>query len=136
MLKKAVLHHHSLLRQLASFNFYTKEYQTLMEEVTKIAHFMLEVFGCNNIYTAEYGKNAIKRMPLPFVLDEKSREIWLQLFVQTLQDLSFPKDNLAEFWNWIELFSLRFLDTSRLHHLPKRLYFESMHAQFDTLLAT
>jgi len=132
MLKKIVLHHHSLLRQLASFNFYTQEYQSFMEEVTKISQFMLEIFGCNTVYTNEYGFDDIENMQTPFSLDERGREIWLQLFAQTLSDLSFPQKNLAEFWSWVELFSLRLLNTAQLNHLPKRFYFESIKNVFES----
>ena len=132
MLHKIVLHHYSLLRQLASLNFYVKEYQTFMAEVTKISHFMIEVFGCSKIYTNEYGLDAMSSMQTPFLMDERSREIWLRLFAQSLRDLSFPSKNLAEFWDWIELFSLRLLDTSSLKSLPKRFYFESIKAEFES----
>lgn len=127
---KVILHHHSLLRQIAVVNFYVKEYQSFMEEVTKIAHFMIEAFGCGQIYTREYGQRAMSTTQKPFYMDEKSREVWLKLFAKTLQDVAFPHAMLAEFWSWIELFSLRMLNTSTLTNLPKRFYFESIQGAF------
>lgn len=130
MLLQIVLHHHVLLRRIASANFYAQEYQFFMEEITKIAHFMIEAFGCNNVYTNEYGLNAMNRTEKPFTMSEKEREIWLELYAQTLKDLAFPKKFLAEFWNWIEVFSLRILDTKTLKNLPQRFYFTSIKNVF------
>lgn len=129
---KVILHHHSLLRQIAVVNFYRQEYQSFMEEVTKIAHFMIEAFGCGQIYTREYGQSAMSATPKPFYMDENSREVWLRLFAKTLREVAFPQTILAEFWNWIELFSLRMLNTSALSTLPKRFYFESMKGEFES----
>lgn len=129
---KVILHHHSLLRQIAVVNFYREEYQSFMEEVTKIAHFMIEAFGCGQIYTKEYGQSAMSLTQKPFYMDENSREVWLRLFAKTLREMAFPQTMLAEFWNWIELFSLRMLNTSALSTLPKRFYFESMKGEFES----
>ena len=131
MLTKTILHHYTLLRRRASFYFYANEYQVFMEEVTKIAQFMLEAFGCTHAYSLEYGKNAITTLQPPFVLSEQSREVWINLFIQALQEVSFPKDTLVAFWSWIELFSLRTLDQASLKTLPKRFYFESIKETFD-----
>ena len=131
MLRKIVLHHYSLLRQLASLNFYSKEYQVFMDEVTKISHFMIEAFGCNKLYTSEAGLEAMSHLQMPSLMDERSREVWLRLFAQTLRDVSFPKKDLADFWNWIELFSLHILDTSHLETLPQRFYFEVIKDAFE-----
>lgn len=129
-LTKLFLHHYGLMRQMASFAFYSHEYQTFMEETTKIAHFMIEAFGCNNLYTKEYGARAMRELALPFNLNENARELWLKLLAQTLKDVDFPKDMLAPFWEWMELFSLRLLDTNTLKHLPKRYYYQSIEPSF------
>lgn len=124
---KTILYHYSLVRQIASKNFYQKEYRDFMDEVTKIAHFTTEVFGCNTIYTNEYGFINEKNFEnLPFKLDEKMRELWLNAYVQTLKEMNFPQKDLPEFWNWLELFSLHLLNTSHIEKLPKRFYFESI----------
>lgn len=124
---KTILYHYTLVRNIASKNFYQKEYQDFMNEVTKIAHFMTEALGCNTIYTHEYGFMVKTNFEnLPFMLDEKMRELWLNAYVKTLKEMNFPQKNLPEFWNWLELFSLHVLNTSTLTKLPKRFYFESV----------
>ncbi len=130
-LTRLIVHHHSLFRQMAAVNFYQKEYQTIMDEVTKAAHFMMEALGCGKIYTMEYGLDGMLNGQKPFLMDEQTREIWLKLYINTLRDFSFPKKILAEFWNWIELFSLRMLNTASLKHLPKRFSFESIKREFE-----
>ena len=130
-LTRLIVHHHSLFRQMAAVNFYLKEYQTIMDEVTKVAHFMMEALGCGKIYTNEYGLDAMSTMQKPFLMDARTREIWLKLYIKTLRDFSFPKKILAEFWDWLELFSLRMLNTASLEKLPKRYYFESIKKEFE-----
>lgn len=130
MITKTILYHFSLMRKIASQNFYLNEYQDLMDEVIKIAHFMTEALGCSAIYTNEYGCTALLDSKLPFNLSENARELWLNLYIQTLKDVNFPKNMLPDFWNWLELFSLYLLDTSTLQSLPKRFYFESIQKSF------
>ena len=132
-LTRLIVHHHSLFRQIAAVNFYQKEYQTIMDEVTKAAHFMMEAFGCGKIYTTEYGLDMITNGQKPFLMDERTREIWLNLYIKALRDFDFPKKILAEFWDWIELFSLRMLNTASLKHLPRRYYFESIKREIETV---
>ena len=129
-LTKIVLHHYGLLRHIASLNFYANEYQPFMEEVTKISHFMLEALGCNDSYSKEYGLN--DSMTQPFTITSKGRDVWLTMFLQTLKEMQFPEKYLQEFWTWIELFSLRLLDTSVLETLPKRYTFDTIKASLHS----
>ena len=72
----------------------------------------------------------MREVALPFYLNENARELWLKLLAQTLKDVDFPKDMLAPFWEWMELFSLRFLNTNTLKYLPKRYYYQSIEPSF------
>ena len=81
----------------------------------------------------KYGLEMITNGQKPFLMDERTREIWLNLYIKALRDFVFPKKILAEFWDWIELFSLRMLNTASLKHLPRRYYFESIKKEIETV---
>lgn len=127
---KMVLHHHTLLKKSSIAHLYPEDKETFMEGVSKAAHFIIEALGGGKVYTFSYGAPSMCRTHAPFAIDEAAREVWLQMYLQTLHDINFPKEHIEAFWNWIEPFSLRMITRRTPNVFPRRIFFESFKEEF------
>lgn len=130
---KIVLHHHRLLQKSSIAHMYPTDEAHFLEGVTKASHFLIEALGGEKLYTPNYGSPAMCRTHAPFEIDDESRAVWLMAYKQTLHDLSFPKELIEEFWNWIEPFSLRMVNRRSHETHLKRFLYEDMKAEFGLI---
>ena len=69
----------------------------------------------------------------PFAIDEKSRETWLLCLWRAFEQADFPRGVRREFWEWMEPFSARMINRRTTKAQPRRLSFEVMVAQGDSV---
>ena len=81
-----------------------------MDEASKKSGaFFVFLLGGPPLYQEKYGSPMMRKRHLPFEIDEKAREAWLDCFKRTLVDAPtkyhFPKEHLEEFRKFIVEFS-------------------------------
>ena len=81
-----------------------------MDEASKKSGaFFVFLLGGPPLYQQKYGPPMMRKRHLPFEIDEKARQVWLDCFKNTLVDAStkyhFPEEHLEEFWQFLVEFS-------------------------------
>lgn len=75
----------------------------------KSAAFFVFLMGGPPLYHQKYGPPMMRKRHLPFMIDERARQIWLGCFRKVLENsdekYSFPKENKEEFIVFLEKFS-------------------------------
>jgi hemoglobin len=109
-IRAMVHHHHNLLRKSVVGNLFPSDDAAFIFATEKTADFFVEALGGDKVYTPVHGHPALRRRHLPFVIDEKGREIWLMMYKKTINDLQMPDNCIEEFWSWIEPLSIRMIN--------------------------
>jgi hemoglobin len=81
-----------------------------MEEASrKSAAFFVTILGGPPLYIQKYGSPRMRARHLPFEIDERARQIWLECFEKTLEGADvkygFPPQHLDGFRNFLKGFS-------------------------------
>jgi len=81
-----------------------------MEEASqKSAAFFVTILGGPPLYLHKYGSPRMRARHLPFVIDERARQIWLQCFDKTLEGADvkyqFPLQHMQSFKDFLKSFS-------------------------------
>src|ERR1041384_350445 len=81
-----------------------------MEEASqKSAAFFVTILGGPPLYFQKYGPPRMRARHLPFVINERARQIWLTCFDRTLEDADkkyhFPAQHLEGFKEFLKAFS-------------------------------
>ncbi|RME91686.1 MAG: hypothetical protein D6767_04695, partial [Candidatus Hydrogenedentota bacterium] len=74
----------------------------------KSALFFIFILGGPPLYQQKFGPPRMRARHLPFPINEKARQIWLQAFYKILdhpEKYSFPREYLAEFKEFLDTFS-------------------------------
>jgi hemoglobin len=121
-IREMVEYHHDLLLSTKVGKLFPQHEEALKMVVDKSADFFVEALGGGDIFTSVHGEPHLRMRHFKVPIDEHDREIWLAMYKKTLKDLSFPKEHLEEFWNWIEPLSIRMInrrtsmDAIKRHH--------------------
>lgn len=77
--------------------------------VKRSASFFIFILGGPPLYHQKYGHPMMRQRHMPFEIDEKARQIWLDCFHQILnqaeEKYGFPKEHMESFWNFLTRFS-------------------------------
>lgn len=88
----------------------------MREASQKSAAFFVFLLGGPPLYQQQFGPPKMRQRHLPFIIDEKSRQIWLKCFRETLINsdtkYNFPKEHLEEFYQFLDQFSRWMVNTS------------------------
>jgi len=130
-LRTLVHRHHELLKQSDIGHLFPREDEKAYGAmVQKITDFVVETCGGPRAYTAVHGAPSLRSRHFPFAIDEHAREVWLALYKQALKEVGFPKQVLAEYWEWIEALSVRMINRRTTTAPITRIPFESIAGYF------
>ena len=81
-----------------------------MEEASKkSAAFFISIMGGPPLYAQRYGPPRMRARHIPFEIDERARQIWLECFDRVLEGADvkyqFPMEHLAGFKDFLKSFS-------------------------------
>jgi hemoglobin len=87
-----------------------------MEEASKkSAAFFVMLLGGPPLYLEKYGSPRMRARHLPFVIDERARQVWLKCFSKVLENAEekyqFPAQHLAGFKDFLTGFSAWMVNT-------------------------
>ena len=119
-IRHMVTYHHDLLAKTKVGRHFPKEKAKFDETVEKAADFYVQALGGGNVFTDKHGEPHLRSRHFGAAIDEKDREIWLQVFKKVLKEIDFPKEHLQSFWDWIEALSIRMINRRTTFEAPKR----------------
>jgi hemoglobin len=81
-----------------------------MKEASKrSAAFFVSILGGPPLYQQLYGPPRMRQRHLPFEIDEKAGQVWLECFKKILIDADkkygFPLEHMESFWTFLDKFS-------------------------------
>ena len=75
----------------------------------KSGEFFVFLLGGPPLYQQRHGAPMMRRRHLPFVIDERARQVWLRSFYATLEDAdkkyAFPVEYIKDFKQFLDKFS-------------------------------
>lgn len=81
----------------------------MMKAAHKSALFFVTLLGGPGLYQEKYGEPMMRKRHFPFIISQAERDVWLQLFMETLEDAAakyqFPKAELPAFLLFLDNFS-------------------------------
>jgi hemoglobin len=83
----------------------------LTESAEKSADFMVQVLGGPAIYSQKYGPPRMRMRHIPFVIDEKSRRVWLSCYRKALNESEIPEPQKELIWEFLSSFSTWMVNT-------------------------
>ncbi|MDX1960340.1 MAG: bacitracin resistance protein BacA [Leptospiraceae bacterium] len=79
--------------------------EDLTESTVKSADFMVQVLGGPPYYVQKYGPPRMRMRHIPFVIDEKSRRVWLSCYRKALDESEIPENQRKIIWDFLVSFS-------------------------------
>ncbi len=126
-----VMRHHELIWNSPLRQVFGNNPDHFREAAERTARFHVEVCGGEKSYTGERGQPKLRERHFPFTITERDREMWLELYIQALIDVSFPLEVMEEYWQWIESLSIRMINRRTTFDQPKRFPWESIRGRFE-----
>ncbi len=84
----------------------------------KSAEFFIFLLGGPPIYQQKHGSPMMRKRHMPFVIDQESRDIWLNCFQTILQNAEekylFPKEHKGNFLLFLEKFSTWMINSKQI----------------------
>ena len=81
----------------------------------KSAAFFVFILGGPPLYQQQVGPPRMRQRHLPFAIDEAARQVWLDCFMQILEDADkkyrFPPEHLEGFCQYLKTFSAWMVNT-------------------------
>lgn len=97
-------------------DLFPKDREELKEAAHKSACFFVGLCGGPPLYHQKFGAPRLRARHLPFVIDEKARQVWLMCFkgalLEMVEEGRFPEEHFGAFWTFIEGFSVWMINTS------------------------
>jgi len=78
------------------------------------ADFLIEISGGPDYFTQTRGEHQMVGRHAPFRIDEKSRRVWLELYIPLLTELvdeGISPEYIESFWNYLDIFSMWVVNT-------------------------
>lgn len=125
-IREMVWHHHRLLAKTKVGNIFPQDEEGFKMAVNKSADLFVEALGGEPIFTKQHGGFHLRMRHFTVPIEENDREIWLAMYKKTLKEISFPKEHLEEFWNWIEALSIRMINRRTTMDGIKRHYWSNV----------
>jgi len=125
-IRELVFHHHELIWHSSIQPIFGHNEEHFWHAVGITADFHIEACGGPKSYTNRRGHPHLRERHFPFTITENDREIWLELYVQALHDVTFPAEVVEEYWRWIESLSIRMINRRTRSEEPIRVPFASI----------
>lgn len=125
-IREMVWYHHRLLAKTKVGNIFPQDKEGFKVAVDKSADLFVEALGGEPIFTKQHGGFHLRMRHFTVPIEENDREIWLAMYKKTLKEISFPKEHLEEFWNWIEALSIRMINRRTTMDSIKRHYWSNV----------
>lgn len=125
-IRELVFRHHELIWHSGIQPIFGHNEKHFWYAVAITADFHVEACGGPKTYTSKRGHPHLRDRHFPFTINERDREVWLELYVQALHDVAFPKEVVEEYWRWIESLSMRMINRRTSSLAPIRVPFTSI----------
>jgi hemoglobin len=107
-------HYESIKTSDIAFLFPIFDDDDFAEAQQHAADFLIEISGGPDYFTQSRGEHQMVGRHAPFRIDEKAREVWLELYIPLLQELEsegITKEYIESFWNYLDIFSMWVVNT-------------------------
>ncbi|MCB1143030.1 MAG: bacitracin resistance protein BacA [Leptospiraceae bacterium] len=79
--------------------------ENMDESEVKSGDFMIQILGGPAYYVQKYGPPRMRMRHIPFVINEKSRRVWLSCYKKALEMTEIPEKEKEEIWSFLVEFS-------------------------------
>lgn len=134
-LRTLVLRHHTRLRQSEIGHLFATDDTQFAKLVGHIADYVIETCGGPQKFTEERGAGCMRTRHLPFTIDERGREVWLENLFHAMEETGFPLVLREEYWNWLEAMSIRMINRRRTKAQPMRISWAEANARYREAVA-
>ena len=73
---------------------------------------MVQICGGPQYFNQNRGKPMMAARHKPFEITMEGRNVWLNCYKQALLELEAPENLIGSFWNYIDIFSVRMVNTA------------------------
>ncbi|WP_428737978.1 globin [Sulfurimonas sp.] len=129
-IRDMVRYHHALLLKTTIKTIFPSNPEALNLAIEKSADFFVEALGGGDVFTSQHGEPHLRMRHFKVPITENDREIWLAMYKKTLKEITFPKELLEEFWNWIEPLSIRMINRRTNMSAIPRHYWHTVKKEF------
>ena len=120
-LRELTRRHHELLRASEIGHLFTADDLAFAALIERVADYVVETCGGPALFTPTHGDTCMRVRHFPFTIDERGREVWLEMLFQAMGETAFPVEIREEYWAWMEPFSLRMINRRTTKTQPVRL---------------
>lgn len=107
-------HYESIKTSEIAFLFPIFDDDDFAEAQKHAADFLIEISGGPDYFTQTRGEHQMVGRHAPFRIDEKSRRVWLELYIPLLTELvheGITPEYIESFWNYLDIFSMWVVNT-------------------------
>lgn len=107
-------HYESIKTSDIAFLFPIFDDDDFAEAQKHAADFLIESSGGPDYFTQTRGEHQMVGRHAPFRIDEKSRRVWLELYIPLLTalvDEGITPEYIESFWNYLDIFSMWVVNT-------------------------
>lgn len=120
LLRNLVKRHHERLRDSSIGNLFPADPQHFSSVVDKIATFIVKTLAGPSAFSRAHGHSWLRTAHFPLTIDETARNVWLAEMLGAFDDVGFPDEARAEYWNWVEALSILLINRRTMITQPRR----------------
>jgi truncated hemoglobin YjbI len=134
-LRLLVERHHERLRDSSVGRLFPANPRSFDAVVDRIGDFVVDAANGASAAVEANDYMWLRAVHLPVTIDETARNVWLAELLTTFDDIQFPADACAEFWNWAEALSIMLINRRTMITQPRRYPFADARAALRPFLA-
>jgi len=109
--RKLIHDHYTLLRKSDIKHLFPQDDKAFEQAEKNSADFFVQMLGGPQHYLKNRGRPMMAKRHAPFIIQPKSRIVWLECYQEILPKLDLPEELILSFWNYLNLFSLWMVNT-------------------------
>ena len=110
-IRKLVSDHYDLLRISKVGNLFPTDDDQFEIAKSSSADFFIQILGGPSYFNQNRGQPRLPDRHAPFAITLEARNIWLDCYRNVLLKLDLPEDVIMSFWNYINVFSIKMVNT-------------------------
>jgi len=110
-IRNMISDHYDILANSSIKELFPTTPELLEKAKTHSANFFIQICGGPKFYEVTRGAPMMAARHSPFKITQEARQVWLESYIQVLQNLDMNDELKQSYWNYLDIFSIWMMNT-------------------------
>ncbi len=111
-MRKMVSDHYDIMAKSSIKGLFPPTKELLEKAKEHSANFLIQISGGPRFYEVTRGKPMMAGRHSPFKITQEARKVWLESYIEVLQNMDMSDELKQSYWNYIDIFSIWMMNTN------------------------